>query len=87
MTVLNVILGLVLQASLCTMWSSINSLQVIMILVLMKVDLPANAYNVLEKVITIVAFDIISFLPLGDWIEFSYTDSVATQFELIGFAG
>jgi phosphoglycerol transferase MdoB-like AlkP superfamily enzyme len=87
MTILMIILAVLLQSSLATLWASINSLQVIMTLTFLNIDFPANAYTVMQVVIKIVIFDILDVLMVEDNIEFSYTNSVSDQLELIGFEG
>ena len=52
---------------------------------MMKIDLPANAYNIFQMVIHILIFDVLDVVPLEDWIQFSWTDSVDPQLEVMGF--
>jgi hypothetical protein len=50
----------------------------------MNIDLPANAFNVLNMVVKIVVFDIFDFLPISDHVEFSYTEALNNKIEVIG---
>ena len=53
----------------------------------MRIDLPANAFNVLNMAYKIISFDIADVVPYEDVIQFSYTESVNEQMEILGLEG
>ena len=50
---------MVMQASLSQIWSMINTMQLIVLMPLFKVNIPANADMLFKKIMEIAAFELV----------------------------
>ena len=83
----NFALNLILSGSLNDIWSAINAQQLIILLPLCDVSLPANTLDFLHKIFEIAAFEI--YPNLGDdinWLlNLEPTEPMAKGFEELGY--
>jgi len=86
MTILILVLNLFLGVGLQTVFGMINALQVIIMLPLLKANLPANAGMVFKELAKIAAFDYYDIAQYTDvWLELEPTDPVNAKLEMVGF--
>jgi len=84
--VANVVLIIVLSASMNHLLSMINTQQIIVLMPLFDITLPANAGVFFNGLMTFTAFDIIDTSPYLDWmLQLEPTDPVNNKFEAVGF--
>ena len=76
-------LTLLFGVSMQPLFDMINSLQITALLPLNKIVLPANAMELFEVIIAIVAFD---YFPLYD-PGYTETESYSAKFDWFGFGG
>jgi len=82
---LNFVLGLLISASLNQLLSMVNTQQLIVMMPLFKVTLPANAGMFFSQMMTIAAFEVIDTKPYLDaMLHLPPTDPVNSNFEAIG---
>ena len=80
------IFNILLEASLSTLFTTINALQIIIVLPLLKSSMPANAGIVFRRLAEITAFD---YVEIGEYVDdvlnLEPTESISPKMEEIGF--
>ena len=80
------IFNIIFEAGLSTLFTTINALQIIIVLPMLKASMPANAGIVFRRLAEIAAFD---YLEIGEHVdellELQPTDPVNHQMETLGF--
>lgn len=85
----NFLINIAFSASLNQLWSMINTQQIIVLIPLFKVQVPLNATQFLNLIMTVAAFDIIPtddlYASLFGLTEIEAPDALNSNFDTVGF--
>lgn len=85
MLISNFILSLLVSASLQYLWGMISAQQIVVLLPLFNVQIPANTYLFFEQLMMIAAFDLIPTDSIYERLSPSAGDAISSAFEQLGF--